>query len=277
VDATVVIATRNRRATVLATLGRVAARPARPPVIVVDDASADGTAEAVRAAHPWVRVLALDRGAGAAARNAGVEAADTELVAFSDDDSWWAPGALERAGERFARHPDLGLLAARILVGPDERLDPTCAAMRRGARHAGEPGPRVLGFVACGAVVRRTAFLGVGGFDRRLGVGGEEALLALDLAAAGWTLVYDDTVVAHHHPDRAPRVGRPRRVARNDLWTAWLRRSPRGAAEATVAALRPSRIAGLADAAAGLPWVLRERRPVPPAVERRLREIARDP
>jgi GT2 family glycosyltransferase len=131
----------------------------------------------------------------------------------------------------------------------------------------------VLGFVACGVVLRRAAFLAVGGFEPRLGLGGEEALLALDLAAAGWALAYDDAVVAHHHPHGAPRAGRRRRVVRNDLWTAWLRRPPRAAAGATVAALRPSRALGLADAVRGLPWVLRERRPVPPEVERRLRAI----
>jgi hypothetical protein len=48
------------------------------------------------------------------------------------------------------------------------------------------PGPPVLGFIACGGIVRRAAFLEVGGFNSRLGVGGEEELLAVDLTARGW-------------------------------------------------------------------------------------------
>jgi GT2 family glycosyltransferase len=83
----------------------------------------------------------------------------------------------------------------------------------------------VLGFVACGAIVRRSAFLEVDGFHPRYGVGGEEALLALDLAAAGWGCAYVPDITAHHHP--SPRRDPDRRrsvMVRNDLWTTMLRR-----------------------------------------------------
>ncbi len=52
------------------------------------------------------------------------------------------------------------------------------------------PGPPVLGFLACAAIVRRKAYLEVGGFDPRMMIGGEEELLAADLASAGWGLAY---------------------------------------------------------------------------------------
>ncbi|OMQ15783.1 hypothetical protein A7K94_0207135, partial [Modestobacter sp. VKM Ac-2676] len=66
-------------------------------MIVVDNASADGTADAVRAATPRVDVLGLPANAGAVARTDGVRRATTPYVAFADDDSWWEPGALQRA------------------------------------------------------------------------------------------------------------------------------------------------------------------------------------
>ena len=124
---------------------------------------------------------------GSAARTLGVAAAGTPLVAFSDDDSWWAPGALERAARAFETYPRLGLLAARIVVEPGGRLDPTSRAMRESplACELALPGPPVLGFLACGAVARRSAVLECGGFHPRYGFGGEEHLLAVDLAAAG--------------------------------------------------------------------------------------------
>jgi GT2 family glycosyltransferase len=270
----VVIVTRDRRASVLHTLDRLAAMPAPAPIIVVDNASRDGTAEAVRAARPGVRVIALDDNQGAAARTVGARAAATPLVGFCDDDSWWAPEALARAAETFRRHPRLGLLAARILVGDEQRLDPTCVQMAAGPHEAGAPGPAVFGFVACGAIVRRDAFLAVGGFDARFGIGGEEALLAMDLAAAGWQLAYVDDVVAHHHPDGGGRPGRSRRIVRNDLWTSWLRRPVGVAARHTLAAVGAGDLAGLADAARGLPWVVRERRPLPARVEHDLRRVS---
>src|SRR5690242_11404725 len=183
---TVVIITRDRRSSLLRTLGRLAELPERPAVLVIDNGSADGTVAAVRAAHPAVRVIPLERNLGAVARNIGVRLAGTPYVAFSDDDSWWEPGALARAAEVFDAHPRLGLIAARTLVGPDRVPDPVNAAMAGSPLPAepGLPGPSVLGFLACAAVVRRQAFLDAGGFNSLLFFIGEERLLAYDLAAA---------------------------------------------------------------------------------------------
>ncbi|MCW3017567.1 MAG: gtuS26, partial [Solirubrobacterales bacterium] len=222
-----VICTRDRRATLLATLPRVLEHADRAPVLVVDDGSVDGTPAAVAAQFPALAVLSLTRSRGGAARNVGVWAAGTELVAFSDDDSWWAPGALERAAEVFAQRPRLGLLAARVLVGPARQLDPVCAAIERAS------GLTVMGFLACGAVVRRDAFLEVGGFERRYGIGGEEQRLVLDLLTAGHETAYDPLVVAHHHPPPGARPGREATMLRNDLWTAWTRRPWRAALSET--------------------------------------------
>jgi hypothetical protein len=77
-----------------------------------------------------VRVIRLVRNAGAAGRNIGVAHAETPYVAFSDDDSSWAAGALDRAAQLFERFPSLGLLAARVLVGDTGRPDPMCRQMR---------------------------------------------------------------------------------------------------------------------------------------------------
>ena len=250
--------------------------------MVVDNGSTDGTAELVRANYPGVQVVGLRRNHGAAARTVGARLLDSPYVAFSDDDSWWAPGALSRAAELLDRHPRLAVLAARVLVGPDERLDPVCREMAHSPLPSAPdlPGPSVLGFIACGAVVRRAAFLEVGGFDIRLGVGGEEELLSVDLAARGWGLAYVEEVVAHHHPSPSRDPSARRRVqVRNALWSAWLRRPLGGAARQTahLAALamhQPGAWSGMLLALLGLPWVLRERRPVPRELEAELRTLA---
>jgi GT2 family glycosyltransferase len=277
----IVIATRDRRDALLDSLRRLRELPEDPPIVVVDNGSRDGTAGAVRAAFGDVVVLEPGRNLGAAARTLGARALTTPLIAFGDDDSWWAAGALTTAQELFATAPRLGLLAGRVLVGHDERLDPTCATMARSPlrSHGSGLGPGVLGFVACGAIVRRDPFLAVGGFDERYGIGGEERRLAVDLAAAGWALAYAPQVVAHHHPAAAgaPRPERVRRQLRNDLWSAWLRR-PAGAAlreSAELVRRCPPRQAapGVLAALRGAPWVARERRPAPAAVERDLRAI----
>ncbi|MDP8936330.1 MAG: glycosyltransferase [Actinomycetota bacterium] len=273
---TVVVATHNRLPSLTTTLGILGRLPGTPPVVVVDDASDDGTAAAVEARFPEVRLIALDRNRGPSARNAGVEAATTPYVAFADDDSWWAPDALDRAATHLDRCPTIGLLAARILVGPGESVDPTCDAMRDSPLPPDPslPGPRVLGFVACGAVVRRSAFLDAGGFPPRYAVGGEEQALALSMSSHGWDLVYADDVVAHHHPEAAGRDSdrRRRHVATNELRTTWRHRRGRGLVDGTVPVLRlaatdPAARLGVIDAVRELPWILRTRRPVTAQVE----------
>ena len=274
----VVVITRDRRVEAMESVARLLALPEGPPVVVVDNGSSDDTAEAIEQRYPTVDVVRLGRNLGAAGRTVGAQRARTPYVAFSDDDSWWAGGALDRAAALLDRAPRLAVLAARVLVGWEGREDPVSVAMRNSP--LGEVpgvGPRVLGFVACGAVVRRSAYLEVGGFHPRFGVGGEETLLAVDLTERGWDCAYVDDVVAHHHPSKVRDLrARRAREVRNAMWTLWLRRRLATVLTGTDRALvrvawdRDAR-AGLRQAFAGAGWVLRERAPVRASTERALR------
>lgn len=267
-DVTVVVMTRDRWPDLERSLPRHEA-----PVVVVDNGSVDGTPARVRRRFPAVQVVELGRNLGAGARNVGVARARTPYVAFADDDSWWAPGALADAATTLDRHPRLAVLAARILVGPAEVEDPVCALMAGSplGRAADLPGPSVLGFVACGAVVRREAFLAAGGFDDVVFWMGEEERLALDLAAAGWGLAYVDRVVAHHHPSpvRDPDAQRAR-AERNHLLTCVMRRPWPVVLRAAGSDLRrgPAGRRAVRQALSVLPSALRRRRRLPAEVER---------
>ena len=271
----VVLITRNRRDELLANLDRLARLPERPTVFVVDNASTDGTAAAVESKFPGVTLIRADRNLGAAGRNLGIRRAATPYVAVCDDDSWPDPGCLRHAADRFDACPRLGLVSGRVLVGPEETEDPVCEVMRRSPLPAepGMPGPPLLGFMAGASVVRRDAFLSAGGFVDRFRVGGEEELLAIDLAAAGWWVCYDPDYVVHHHPSpRRDPADRRATLIRNALWAAWLRRSVPGAVRRTVRLARDwpcdrGTARGVMAALAGLPWVLRNRRAAPRHVE----------
>ncbi|MDT7802092.1 MAG: hypothetical protein QOI78_5525 [Actinomycetota bacterium] len=274
---TVVVATRDRAAELATTLTRLSSLDPAPPVVVLDNASSDGTAD-VAARYPGVRVIRLPRNLGAAARTVGVQAARTPYVAFSDDDSWWAPGALTEAERIFDEHPRTGLLAARTLVGPENRDDPVTPELARSplGRPDGAPGPLVLGFLACSAIVRRTAYLEAGGFSPLLHFGAEEQLLAYDLAAKGWQLCYAGHVLAHHHPSRSrpPSSWRRRAELRNRLLIAVLRRPPRVCRREAARALAGSPGAVL-GALPRLPRALRSRRVLPGHVEDQARTLER--
>lgn len=280
---TVVIATRNRCAELMRTLGKLAELRPRPPVVVVDNASTDATVSATEAAADQfgdVSLIQLPHNAGAVARNAGVDAARTAYVAFADDDSWWATDALPRAEQVFEQYPRVGLLAARTLVGPDEHGDPVSERMSASplGRAPDLPGPSVLGFLACSSIVRRDAFLDAGGFSRLLHFGGEEELLAYDLAAAGWQLCYVDSLRAHHHPSliREDRLQRDVRLLRNQALVTWMRRPVPVAVRSSLQLLRrtlcyPPAALAAAGAMARLPVALAQRQRLPDDVERCIR------
>jgi len=278
-NVTVVVATRDRWQDLEQTLPRHDA-----PVLLVDNGSKDGTPDLVTERFPDVEVVRLGENRGAVARNIGVKRARTPYVAFADDDSWWAPGALRHAARVFDAHPRLGLIAADMRVGPDQRRDSVCELMARSplGRVDGVPGPSVLGFLACGAVVRKEAFLTAGGFDDVIFFMGEEERLALDLATLGWHLAYVEDVVAHHHPSpsRADPTARRARAVRNRVLTAVLRRPWPAVGRSVVRALgdgRPGR-RGVLRAVPKLPRALLHRKVVPADVEaaRRLLEVAHE-
>ncbi|MEU6060765.1 glycosyltransferase [Streptomyces sp. NPDC047097] len=279
---TVVVITHNRRDELLHTLDRLAELPERPRVIVTDNASADGTATAVTALHPSVTLLTPGRNLGAVGRNLAVRKVTSAYVAFCDDDSWWEPGSLAAAADLLDRHPGLAAVTARILVEPGGREDPIVAELRDSPVQGPDwlPGPALGSFLAAATVMRTDAFREAGGFSERLWLGGEEELLATDLATAGWWLVYAESLTVHHAPSelRDPTLRRMHGL-RNTLWFVWLRRPLRPALRRTLHLVRtvPRDLASVRAfglAMAGLPWVLRERRVVPPAVEARLGALA---
>ncbi|HEY1700135.1 MAG TPA: glycosyltransferase, partial [Trebonia sp.] len=249
-----------------------------PGIIVVDNGSRDGTAEEVRRAFPHVELVPLRRNLGACARNVGVRRAGTPYVALSDDDSWWEPGALSKAVTVLEASPGTGIVAAATLVGPEATPDPVNALMADSPLSRGPlPGPRVLGFLGCAAVARRQAYLAAGGYSRLLFIGGEEELLAYDLATQGWAISYRADVVAHHWPSPVRDARRRRKQEiRNRALVAWLRRPlPRAAGDtvrlARTAVRDPVAGRALAEIVLKLPAALLQRRRVPTQVEADIR------
>ncbi|MCZ2528040.1 glycosyltransferase family 2 protein, partial [Streptomyces sp. HB2AG] len=237
------------------------------------------------------------RNLGAVGRNLAARVTTTPYLAFSDDDSWWEPGALAGAADLLDAHRQVAAVTARILVHPaphapqdpqappgavaqgDPYEDPVVPELRHSPLPAPDwlPGPALGSFLAAATVLRTDAFREAGGFSPRLWLGGEEELLAADLAASGWWLVYADNLTAHHRPSsRRDSTLRRRHGIRNTLWFGWLRRPAPAAVRRTVrlAASVPRDTVSaraFAEALAGLPWVLRERRPLPAEVEERFR------
>ena len=272
---TVIILTYNRKTELRRTLEQLRSLPRQPPLIVVDNASQDGTAAMVHSAFPDVTLISLPRNLGAAGRNAGARCAQTQYIAFCDDDTWWASGALERAVRLLDAHPDIAVLSARVLVGANESEDPACSAMASSPLPSeGLPGPVLLGFLAGAAVMRRVPFIEAGGYEPRFFIGGEEALLTLDLVSSGWKIVYARQLTVHHYPSAVrDSSGRYFHLVRNALWVAWMRLPLSAAVRETVRLCRAAYgrrvlVPAFMSALYGLPWVLSRRQAIAPETAR---------
>jgi hypothetical protein len=170
-------------------------------------------------------------------------------------------------------------VTGRCLVEPGLAEDPITPELRDSPVPGPDwlPGPALLGIMAGLTALRVSAFRSVGGFSRRMWLGGEEELFALDLAARGWWMCWAEDVVIHHAPSKLRDPRHRRRLGiRNTLWTLLLRRPwpavfRRGADVLRSAPFDGATLAALIDVARGLPWVLAARRVVPPHVEHGLR------
>ncbi|MGV9245730.1 glycosyltransferase family 2 protein [Streptomyces sp. NPDC003710] len=280
---TVVVITRDRCPELLRTLRILRELPERPDVVVTDNGSGDGTPEAVTRQFPEVRLLRPGRNLGAVGRNLAVRCVRTPYVAFCDDDTWWEPGSLWRAANLLDAHPGLAAVTARIVVEPSGEEDPVVAELRDSPLTGPDwlPGPALGSFLAAATVMRTSAFLSVGGFHPGLWLGGEEELLATDLLRRGHWLSYVPELTIHHAASPV-RDSTERRVLglRNTLWFTWLRRPWPSAARRTWHLARTvphdrASVRAFGRALAGLPWVLRQRDPVPAELEARLVALER--
>jgi mycofactocin glycosyltransferase len=166
------------------------------PVIVVDDGSHDGSAE--RAAAAGARVIPnAGRPGPAGARNTGLRAATTDLVALLDADCEVEPGWRAGLPGLFEADPRLAVAAPRIRGGGDravgryERLVPPLDLGP--APSLVGPGRRVAFLSSAALIVRRDVLLAHDGFDEEMRFG-EDVDLVWRLLAAGWR--------ARHVPER---------------------------------------------------------------------------
>lgn len=197
---TVGIGTRNRPEALVRCLRSLAlAGDLVAEVIVVDDGSDLALEPLIRDAlgadaPPGLRFIRFDASRNVAAgRNAIAQAASTPWVLNLDDDAFLVAGEAIRAAVRvLERDP---AVAAVAFAQGDEEGRPWPAAS--------QPAPvdyacYVPTFVGYAHLLRRDAFLAVGGFREQLGINGEEKELALRLLDAGWRIVYlPEAIVGH--------------------------------------------------------------------------------
>jgi N-acetylglucosaminyl-diphospho-decaprenol L-rhamnosyltransferase len=209
-SATVVIPTYNGAAMLAESLAALAAQTVQHSVVVVDNASTDGTAELLAERFPHVRVLRLDQNLGfGRAVNRGVELVETDVVVLVNNDTICEPRFLERLLVPLA--DDGVAMVAGVLLQHDRprlvdsagiELDVTLRSWDVGwnAPPDGLPGAEPVGPCGGAAAYRTDAFRSAGGFDETFFAYWEDVDLALRLRLAGHRCVRAaDARALHKH------------------------------------------------------------------------------
>jgi len=168
---TVLIGAYENEATVARAVGSILGQTEESlELIVIDDGSQDGSAEAARGAigsDPRGRVMRLERNLGIArSLNVGLEAAAAPIVAIQDADDYSAPERLQRQLAVLAEEPGVAVVGSRMreVDADDRELRP------RTSFAAGDVGPVLMRFNPIpngSAAFRRDVALALGGYDPR--------------------------------------------------------------------------------------------------------------
>ncbi|MGD0463001.1 MAG: glycosyltransferase [Tepidisphaeraceae bacterium] len=200
---TFLLSTYNRRVAVLETLSQLRSVRSSPDflaeTIVVDNASTDGTADAIAAKFPFVRLLRQSKNRGACSKNPGLAQATGRYIVFLDDDSYPDADSIRRMLKHFDGDPRLGAAVFDVVL-PDGSHE--CSAY---------PGV----FIGCGTGFRREALAEAGGLPDDFFMQAEEYDLSLRLLNAGWHIRRFTDLRVHHLKTWGAR--QPARTTRLDV------------------------------------------------------------
>ena len=181
-------------------------------VLVVDNASTDGSLDLVAQRYPGVEILAREVNDGpAGARNAGLALVDTDWVLLLDNDVVVQPDLLERLSAAAASHPDVALVQPRAVF--DKEPDRVhydggtphyvgLVALRNFYRPLAETGTAAIvevgTVISLALLVQRETVLAAGGFDPDYFILFEDLDLSYRLRLEGKSLLLDETAVVRH-------------------------------------------------------------------------------
>lgn len=181
-------------------------------VIVVDNASTDGSQALLRECYPHVRLVQLSTNRGfTGACNAGIAAARGAFIALLNNDTEADPNWAAAVIDAFARHPEIGSVASKMLLFDRRDYIHTTGdyftvdgrAGNRGVweRDEGQYDREEHVFSACGgaAVYRRAMLDQIGLLDDAFFFSGEDVDLGWRAQLAGWRCLYTPAAVVYHH------------------------------------------------------------------------------
>lgn len=176
-------------------------------IIVVDNASNDGSAAAIREKFPDVAVIENPVNTGAPAWNLGFAAAKGNYFIIIDDDSHIEYG-LDEAVDYMDKNPNVGVLALNITNGPYQTKD-----------WGWKGNQELLGFFGCGAILRRETYKKVGGYADWIFLYVNEFEYGLRCIDKGYKIRYFENSSVNHRASAINRSNKRLRIqaAKNEM------------------------------------------------------------
>ncbi len=191
---TAVISTWNRRDAVAENVAALKAGT-RPPdeIVVVDNASTDGTVEMLERDHPDVVVAEMphDRCGACETFNIGFKLASGDAIAIMDDDVVATTRWLELLEARMLAEPPTTAMVSSRIIEPGMPQAYQDAEVARGPYYAST-------FRGCGTLARRDVLARAGWYDERFFIYGNERDLSARVLGLGYRILQDPEPVIHH-------------------------------------------------------------------------------
>jgi GT2 family glycosyltransferase len=202
-------------------------------VILVDDASADGSAPFVRANYPEVKMIQAEHNRGfIASCHTGADAARGEWLVMLNNDTEVEPGWLAALVAVAQANPRAGAIASKMLLfdrrdvlhNAGDLMGADGIPLNRGVwqQDLGQFDGATAVFGACGggAAYRRAAWQQTGGFDHNFWMYLEDVDLAWRLHLLGWQVLFAPQARLYHHLSASGGgVLSSFYTGRNTLWT----------------------------------------------------------
>ncbi len=202
-------------------------------ILVVDNASPDGSADLVENEYPQVRLLRLPENLHfCGGNNAALPLVTGEYVAFLNNDTYVEPDWAAEIVRAFRENPQVGAVACKIVLAdrPDTLdnagtewlsvlIGHKIGWLQPAADYVREQ--LVFGFCGGGCALRREVLEQVGGFDEDFQSHYEDVDLSFRVLLGGWKCLYVPTAVVHHHASATYGYASPlvvHRTTRNAEW-----------------------------------------------------------
>jgi len=205
-------------------------------VIVVDDGSTDAAPE-IACKYP-VRLISTENRGLSSARNAGLEAATGEIVAYLDDDAYPDPHWLTYLAASFIHTTHAAVGGPNIPPAGDGPIADCVTNAPGGPVHVLLSDQEAEHIPGCNIAFRKAALQAIGGFDPQFRIAGDDVDICWRLQKQGWTVGFDPAAVVWHH-------------RRNSVRAYWKQQLNYGKAEALLERKWPEKY----NAAGHLTWL----------------------